>query len=196
MATIDNFYKEFPNNKALGITKQGENNMLEVNGKVQARKQKTTQKGEPYYVLGVNNDFFYLFQNKSVEGYRHVQEDIAVGDFVDLKAKKSGDFYHITDIMKVQQDTIPEPTEPDEPAAQAPAPATKQAPKKEFVTEREKFDFNITKQGAIIAQSTLRDAITTVGLYDRTGMSAEKIDEEIKRVWRQYYKDVMKTLDE
>jgi len=180
VAKIKEFYEVFPNNKVLGHTQEREETM-EANGKVTAKKQKTTKKGEPYYVLMVNNDFYYLFQNQSAEQYRHVQEDVAVGDFVDLKAKKSGDFYHVTDIMKIQHDSIPEPPEPETPQQEKPK-------------EHKPIDEFSIRQTSIISQSSLASAIKTVELYDRKGMSAEQIDAEIKRVWRKYFSDNLKAI--
>jgi len=195
MATIKDFLKEFPNSKVIGTLRQ-KGGEMEIAGKVTLKQPRVVASGknagQSYFLLRVNNENYFQFQNQSAERFRHIQEDIEVGDLVELKAKQSGNFWHITDIIKIQQDSVAEPTGVEEEKPQSPP----EKPVKSFVTEREKFDFNKTKQSIIIAQSTLGYALETVGLYDRTGMSAEQIDKETDRLWKKYYTKINKMLNE
>jgi len=58
------------------------------------------------------------------------------------------------------------------------------------IIKEHKLEIDIDRQALIVAQSSLKEAVNTVGLMERLQMTNEEIMSEILRIWQLWYDEV------
>jgi len=190
---IEDFRKSFGKIKILEVS-------MKITGKIKVSKPFDNRRA---ILLDSDERWFSIYVDTkgfpgTIEVIKYIDENISKGDYVEMEVvKNQSGYWNIRSIDRVDdygEDKEESPPDEEEPHEEESLYTEKEPmakkPVKKAVKETPKTA-DYARQAMIVSQSSSKDAIATVALYDLSG-APEDVDAHIDRVWEKCLKRTMK----
>ena len=173
---------------------------MKASGKIKFIKTTDTRRA---ILLDSDERWFGIFSNTkgfagANEVVKNIDENLSKGDYVEMEVVKTDKgFWNIRSVERVddysegKEESPPDEEEQHEEESlyMEKEPMVKKPVKKAVKETHQTADY--ARQAMIVSQSSSKDAIATVALYDLSG-APEDVDAHIDRLWEKYFKRTMK----